>query len=265
MQPSCLIPPKVRTILAVPDVLAYAVRGRDLPPRPAAGRPQPGAPRSARPRRFGRYARASARPRVRAAAARVAVSCTRMASAARDGWLHRGRPTRQIGDPPDWDPDAPLLWLFNLHYFAFLHALPRPSRRARPRLDRAPTAEPRPPGWMPYPLSLRLRHWAQRLFDGPRLRRGSRARVLASIEGAGRLPRRHARAPPPWQPPARERHHAQASSPRASEGRRRAALGAAAPTPCCDASCRAVPARRWSLRALADVPRAARPTGCSTS
>jgi uncharacterized heparinase superfamily protein len=90
--------------------------------------------------------------------------------------------TQPVGDPPDWETEAPLLWLFNLHYFAWLHALPADERR-RLVLDwierYAPSA--RRPGWMPYPLSLRLRNWAAPGFaDG--WREPDRARWLASIE-----------------------------------------------------------------------------------
>jgi uncharacterized heparinase superfamily protein len=90
--------------------------------------------------------------------------------------------TRDVGDPPQWDTDAPLLWLFNLHYFAFLHALPREQQvrlvddwieQYRPRARR--------PGWMPYPLSLRLRHWIRRLFEGEWPASG-RGQLFASIE-----------------------------------------------------------------------------------
>ena len=60
--------------------------------------------------------------------------------------------TLEIGDPPSWELDAPLLWLFNLHYFAWLEALPRdeqrrlaldwierlPAERRQARLDAVP-------------------------------------------------------------------------------------------------------------------------------
>lgn len=90
--------------------------------------------------------------------------------------------TLAVGDPPDWECEAPLLWLFNLHYFAWLHRLP-PEEQRRLVLDwieRYPPSALRP-GWMPYPLSLRLRAWAALpLADG--WADADRARLLASIE-----------------------------------------------------------------------------------
>jgi uncharacterized heparinase superfamily protein len=87
-----------------------------------------------------------------------------------------------IGDPPAWDPDAPLLWLFNLHYFGWLEALPADEQR---RLVHDWIARYRPAGrragWLPYPLSLRLRHWWRALLDGGPLAE-ERAAVLPSVE-----------------------------------------------------------------------------------
>jgi uncharacterized heparinase superfamily protein len=79
--------------------------------------------------------------------------------------------------------EAPLLWLFNLHYFGWLDALPA-SDQERLVLDwveRYP-ATGRRPGWWPYPLSLRLRHWARAVSRGLFAAAPARARVLASIE-----------------------------------------------------------------------------------
>ena len=33
-----------------------------------------------------------------------------------------------VGDPPRWEADGPLLWLYNLHYFGWLAALPEATR-----------------------------------------------------------------------------------------------------------------------------------------
>jgi uncharacterized heparinase superfamily protein len=88
-----------------------------------------------------------------------------------------------VGDPPAWEADRPLLWLYNLHYFGWLEALP-PAEQARLVLDwieRYPPAARRP-GWWPYPLSLRLRHWTRALLEDGALA-PERARVLASLEG----------------------------------------------------------------------------------
>ena len=92
--------------------------------------------------------------------------------------------TLAIGDPPRWDAEAPLLWLFNLHYFAWLDEVPaNDQERLRPRLDRAlPTRRAPAPGWWPYPLSLRLRHWTPAVFRGLFAAEPARTRLLASIE-----------------------------------------------------------------------------------
>jgi len=90
--------------------------------------------------------------------------------------------TGEVGDPPDWDVSGPLLWRYNLHYFGWLAALPHAEQR-RLVLDWVERHGPRGsrPGWWPYPLSLRLRHWARALFDQQALA-GERPRVLASLE-----------------------------------------------------------------------------------
>jgi uncharacterized heparinase superfamily protein len=140
--------------------------------------------RAGRPlRRFSRYGGAAGDLRLAAA---PAVPLLAHGGGARldDGRLTAVGLTRAVGDPPRWDEPAPLLWTFNLHYFGFLHALD-PEHGRRLMLDWIDRNPPRPgsPGWMPYPLSLRLRHWIQRLIDGPRLDAATEARVLASIEG----------------------------------------------------------------------------------
>jgi uncharacterized heparinase superfamily protein len=91
--------------------------------------------------------------------------------------------TLELGDPPNWDVDAPPLWLFNLHYFAWLDALPRDQQRRLviDWIERCPPS-PSQPAWMPYPLSLRLRHWAKLSFDAGSWPPPERARFFASIE-----------------------------------------------------------------------------------
>jgi uncharacterized heparinase superfamily protein len=91
--------------------------------------------------------------------------------------------SRELGDPPDWDCQAPLLWLFNLHDFAWLAALaPAAQRRlVLDWIDRYP-ASARRPGWMNYPLALRLRHWIAMLFADGGWSATERTRLLASIE-----------------------------------------------------------------------------------
>ncbi len=90
--------------------------------------------------------------------------------------------TLEVGDPPRWESEAPLLCLFNLHYFAWLEGLPADERRrlVLDWIERYPPSARRP-GWMPYPLSLRLRHWAALPFaEG--WSGAQRTRLLASIE-----------------------------------------------------------------------------------
>lgn len=95
--------------------------------------------------------------------------------------------TLELGDPPRWEPEAPLLWLFNLHYFSYLPELEPEGRKAlvldwiaryRPRRGRT--------GWMPYPLSLRLRNWAKLAFATECWSPSERERLLGSLEAQGR-------------------------------------------------------------------------------
>jgi uncharacterized heparinase superfamily protein len=142
--------------------------------------------RSRRPfRRFGRYGR---RPGAIAWSGRASTPFLPHAGGTRleEGNFTAVGSTLSVGDPPRWDVDAPLLLLFNLHYFAFLHALPEPRASALVLdwIERQPP-DPRHPAWMPYPLSLRLRNWGRWLLSGPPLAVAARARVLASVEGQG--------------------------------------------------------------------------------
>jgi uncharacterized heparinase superfamily protein len=135
-----------------------------------------------RTRRFGRYRRAG---RGLAWAGRAVTSFLPHAGGAR---LASGRftaigRTLAVGDPPRWDTEAPLLWLFNLHYFAWLDEVPA-SEQERLVLDwieRCPPAR-RGAGWWPYTLSLRLRHFTRALFRGQFSAGPERSRLLASIE-----------------------------------------------------------------------------------
>jgi len=91
--------------------------------------------------------------------------------------------TLDVGAPPAWDAEAPLLWLYNLHYFAWLGALP-PGEQRRLVLDwieRYPASAGRP-GWMNYPLALRLRNWVTLLFPADDWPDPEKARLLTSIE-----------------------------------------------------------------------------------
>ena len=91
--------------------------------------------------------------------------------------------TLSIGDPPRWDTEASLLWLFNLHYFGWLDSLPTNEQEGLVLdwIERHPPTG-RSAGWWPYPLSLRLRHWTRALFRGLFAAEPARARLLASIE-----------------------------------------------------------------------------------
>lgn len=70
--------------------------------------------------------------------------------------------TRALGQWPDWHPEGmPLLWLFNLHYFKYLHLL-KPEEQEELCLhwiSNNPVGEG--VGWHPYPLSLRVASWCK--------------------------------------------------------------------------------------------------------
>jgi len=91
-----------------------------------------------------------------------------------------------VGEPPDWNADGPLLWLFNLHYFDYLDHVPLAARLPLV-LDWIDRHSPDGPGvgWMPYPLSLRLRNWTRLFFQGLEWPADARSRVLHSIELQG--------------------------------------------------------------------------------
>lgn len=161
-------------------LLRYAAAIYHLGPRQAARNLLQRAVRPAR--RFARYSRTAStlewvgRPR------------TPFLAHAGGARLHAGRftavgRTLDVGSPPRWDMEAPLLWLFNLHYFAWLTELD-PDERRRLTLDwidRHPPGRKRP-GWMPYPLSLRLRHWLESLLPAADWPEAERARLMASTE-----------------------------------------------------------------------------------
>jgi uncharacterized heparinase superfamily protein len=88
-----------------------------------------------------------------------------------------------VGDPPDWNGDSSLLWLFNLHYFGWLDVLDGGERRrlVLDWIEHHPPSRDNP-GWLTYPLSLRLRHWVTLLFPARGWSEEERSRLLASIE-----------------------------------------------------------------------------------
>lgn len=81
------------------------------------------------------------------------------------GDFERGRFTfqndlREIGQPPNWMPDAPLLWVYHLHYFEYIWSLPFVDARSSVLYwitDHNPSNIH--VGWEPYPTSLRLQNW----------------------------------------------------------------------------------------------------------
>lgn len=68
--------------------------------------------------------------------------------------------TIHTGWPPAWQPTAPKLWQYNLHYFETLWALDYASGRqfAGDWIEKHPLAR-RQVGWEPYATSLRLQNW----------------------------------------------------------------------------------------------------------
>ena len=70
--------------------------------------------------------------------------------------------TRMLGRPLNWNPDAPVLWKFNLHYFNYLHLLdPNGRDRIRKEWMSANPASVRSVAWHPYPTSLRIVNWCR--------------------------------------------------------------------------------------------------------
>lgn len=77
----------------------------------------------------------------------------------------------ELSAPTDWDnPDWPLLWRYNLHYFDDLDAIGAANRQAwhEALIDRWITENPAPtgPGWEPYCLSLRIVNWCRHAWSG---------------------------------------------------------------------------------------------------
>ena len=66
--------------------------------------------------------------------------------------------TRDLGRPVDWEPSAPLLWRFNLHYLQPLALLDRDAAHALVRDWRRANPPGTPVAWHPYPTAMRLTH-----------------------------------------------------------------------------------------------------------
>jgi uncharacterized heparinase superfamily protein len=77
----------------------------------------------------------------------------------------------ELGRPVNWSPEASALWVFNLHYFDYMHTLTEPEKKrlclewieAHPELS--------PPAWHPFTLSRRIVNWCKAGIDDARIRR----------------------------------------------------------------------------------------------
>lgn len=80
----------------------------------------------------------------------------------RDGCYTFLNESGDLGCLPNWQPEnKPLLWLFNLHYFKYLHLLSSEEQEelCLHWIAHNPIGEGA--GWHPYPLSLRLMSWCK--------------------------------------------------------------------------------------------------------
>jgi uncharacterized heparinase superfamily protein len=83
----------------------------------------------------------------------------------RKGVLSFLNETRNLGRPINWQPDASLLWQFNLHYFNYLYLLDDEMRAdfCRDWVESNPVGSE--PGWHPYSTSLRVINWCKAGFE----------------------------------------------------------------------------------------------------
>ncbi len=65
----------------------------------------------------------------------------------------------KMGKAINWEPDAPFLWILNLHYFNYLHLLDRTEQReiCLDWINKNPVGKTK--GWHPFPTSLRIINW----------------------------------------------------------------------------------------------------------
>lgn len=73
---------------------------------------------------------------------------------------------KELGWPPNWDPDAEKLWVYQLHYFEWIHGLAFQDAKSVV-LD---WIEKNPPSvevssWEPFPVSIRLGEWLAYFFS----------------------------------------------------------------------------------------------------
>ena len=99
--------------------------------------------------------------------------------------------TRHLPDDGGWNKSGvPKLWLYNLHYFDWINALP-------PRADRSTIADtavkwitrwiaenpaPHGNGWEPYPVSLRIVNWIKWLIRHPAIDPAAATTIFQSLE-----------------------------------------------------------------------------------
>jgi hypothetical protein len=85
------------------------------------------------------------------------------------------------GDERWCPPGMDRLWVYHLHYFQYLHAMPV-AEGVRFVSDWIEVnRDPRGPGWEPYPLSLRIREWTEFVLSHPGLPPEFREKVIASL------------------------------------------------------------------------------------
>ena len=87
-------------------------------------------------------------------------------------------------------PDAPKVWLYNLHYFDWINAQRAHADAAGVARDAAKwitrwiaeNPAPRGNGWEPYPLSLRIVNWIKWLVREPAIDAAAATTILRSLE-----------------------------------------------------------------------------------
>lgn len=77
---------------------------------------------------------------------------------------------RELGRPVNWSPEADALWVFNLHYFDYIHSLTEPEQKRLCLEWINAHPEPAPPAWHPFTLSLRIVNWCKADIDDARIR-----------------------------------------------------------------------------------------------
>lgn len=87
--------------------------------------------------------------------------CSHHAADIRQGTFQFLNQTANVGRPVNWQPDMPLLWQFNLHYFDYLSSLPIQLQcdLCLKWIEANPIGSQ--PGWHPFPTSLRIINWCK--------------------------------------------------------------------------------------------------------